>query len=259
MDGSNHQVLQLLGNTGAIQRRYPVLLLRVLFHESHSHCTHSYPGIAINSKLYNISTYSDGRNMYVCNRHLVSSKPAFNLMLHHFKNPPHRLKASLFTIHLQCVVMKISYSNPHPTKFNKSDIFFSVLSKVLPGQACWIAYLHKWISDSTGLYKSSKSCWELLGKTNSNLIFLLKKLTPEMKSLPIFSLTQYWKKQSSIDHKNSHVFCKNYIQMTENDIQLLLTHLREKQKQSVVKFTIIIKHYYRSENTENRLSLLVLS
>ena len=47
--------------------------------------------------------------------------------------------------------------------------------------------------------------------------------------------------------------------MTENDIQLLLTHLREKQKQSVVKFTIIIKHYYRSENTENRLSLLVLS
>ena len=62
--------------------------------------------------------------MYVCNRHLVSSKPAFNLMLHHFKNPPHRLKASLFTIHLQCVVMKISYSNPHPTKFNKSDIFF---------------------------------------------------------------------------------------------------------------------------------------
>ena len=42
--------------------------------------------------------------------------------------------------------------------------------------------------------------------------------------------------------------------MTENDIQLLLTRLQEKQKQSVVKFTII-KHYYRSEN---KLSLLVL-
>ena len=57
----------------------------------------------------------------------------------------------------------------------------------------------------------------------------------------------------SIDQKNSHVFVKT-IQMTENDIQLLLTRLQEKQKQSVVKFTII-KHYYRSEN---KLSLLVL-
>ena len=55
--------LAIVGNSGAIQRRYPELLLRVLLHESHSHCTHSYPGIVINSKLYNISTYSDGRNM----------------------------------------------------------------------------------------------------------------------------------------------------------------------------------------------------
>ena len=42
--------------------------------------------------------------------------------------------------------------------------------------------------------------------------------------------------------------------MTENDIQLLLTHLQEKQKQSVVKFTII-KHYNR---LENKLSVLIL-